>query len=416
VTELLRLGTGLRAALQTDYYRRWAAWFLGDRAERALSPSSRSGISDWFRKLAHDSHFHESAWFLLRLREALQYQPADAALAANLARLLVTTGPSENARALAEADWLSRRALALAPHDAESWRARALYLERTGNLAGALAAIDRGTEMGPDNLGVWLAKVTLLEKAGRAQEALAAFNRAFEVGRTTSWPGIDVAGYLFRQRAAFLERRGRIVEARPDLHRSTGIPPHDPQTPPHLIDLTPFFNGFLAGAWTDEQLSRKDLIRLPQGRQNFGDVEWDIRGLIQLAGLRLRSLHPEYPEKVEGIVVRQRCRRLHFLHAADVAATNGAHLGSYVIHFANGQRHEIPIVYGRDVAAWDLDPPLTNSPPIVAWKGRNRVSVCVQLFKTTWINPHPDVEIETLDFLSNMAQAAPFLVAVTAEP
>jgi hypothetical protein len=37
-------------------------------------------------------------------------------------------------------------------------------------------------------------------------------------------------------------------------------------------------------------------------------------------------------------------------------------------------------------------------------------------YKTTWMNPLPDTEIVSLDYVSAMAPSAPFLLAVTAEP
>ena len=52
----------------------------------------------------------------------------------------------------------------------------------------------------------------------------------------------------------------------------------------------------------------------------------------------------------------------------------------------------------------------------IAWSGFNSAKVVVRLFKTTWVNPLPETEIVSLDYVSTMAPAAPFLLAVTAEP
>jgi hypothetical protein len=37
------------------------------------------------------------------------------------------------------------------------------------------------------------------------------------------------------------------------------------------------------------------------------------------------------------------------------------------------------------------------------------------LYKSTRDNPHPDVELVSIDFCSSMSPATPFLVALTAE-
>jgi hypothetical protein len=56
----------------------------------------------------------------------------------------------------------------------------------------------------------------------------------------------------------------------------------------------------------------------------------------------------------------------------------------------------------------------------VAWEGANGISRAkggsVRLFWQQWENPHPDLKLASFDFLSNMARAAPFLVALTVEP
>ena len=55
----------------------------------------------------------------------------------------------------------------------------------------------------------------------------------------------------------------------------------------------------------------------------------------------------------------------------------------------------------------------------VAWKGDNErtrdLDYTIQLYKYTWINPSPDIEMETLDFISDGMESAPFLMAITVE-
>jgi hypothetical protein len=51
----------------------------------------------------------------------------------------------------------------------------------------------------------------------------------------------------------------------------------------------------------------------------------------------------------------------------------------------------------------------------IAWHGSHARS-SISLFKYTWTNPLPNVAIDTIDFVSAMTRAAPFLVAITCEP
>jgi hypothetical protein len=38
------------------------------------------------------------------------------------------------------------------------------------------------------------------------------------------------------------------------------------------------------------------------------------------------------------------------------------------------------------------------------------------LTKSTWVNPMPQTEIASIDYVSAMTTAEPFLIAITAEP
>jgi hypothetical protein len=95
----------------------------------------------------------------------------------------------------------------------------------------------------------------------------------------------------------------------------------------------------------------------------------------------------------------------------------GNQVGSYVIHFtSNPAPLVLPLFYGRDLRDWHVSP---NEPPpgelALAWMDQRARSGPVRLFKTTWVNPAPDNEVESIDFISTMSNPAPFLVAITAD-
>lgn len=58
--------------------------------------------------------------------------------------------------------------------------------------------------------------------------------------------------------------------------------------------------------------------------------------------------------------------------------------------------------------------------PVEAWSGENPKSRAqhktIQLDLVTWEHLRPDVEITSLDLVSTLQKAAPFLVAVRLEP
>jgi len=119
--------------------------------------------------------------------------------------------------------------------------------------------------------------------------------------------------------------------------------------------------------------------------------------------------------------VGRRCARLYFLHGTGWLAEPTQQIGSYVVHYTDGQQEEIPIRYAEDVENWwwnlSLPPPPHHQPP-PAWLGTNHATGernRIRLYVTSWSNPRPDVPIATLDFTSARSASYPFLIAVTME-
>ena len=194
-------------------------------------------------------------------------------------------------------------------------------------------------------------------------------------------------------------------------------PPRDPATPPRLIDLSRHYNALLTEHWHEGEGS-SDLSELPHGVQTLAGVPFDLRGLIQV-GAHSRRGEP-YPREVAGVAVGLASERLHFLHAAIFAFDPpGTQIGNYVVRYAEGQTHEIPIVIGRDLADWWSQDVEDLTQMQIAWSGQNESSRVagrtIRLFKTTWENPRPAEVIQSLDFVTTNPRACPFLVAVTAD-
>jgi len=193
----------------------------------------------------------------------------------------------------------------------------------------------------------------------------------------------------------------------------TQIPPRDPQTATNLIDLSRYYNASFQRNWHNLADPENDLASLPTGVQTFAGVPFDVRGLIQVGA----QIGIKFPREVQGIVIGQPCRRLHFLHSAVHAhvVPDGTPIGRYVIHYARSDPIVLPIVVGQDVANWWEAPAGADPPSGVAWRGTNSAGHRVRLFKTTWENPRPDECVEHLDLVSDQDRTAPFLVAITAE-
>lgn len=252
-------------------------------------------------------------------------------------------------------------------------------------------------------------------------------NLSFD-GRIYDSPSMWELAFTNRVNAAELTEAHLFADdspsTRPPAHATGGrhFTARDPKTSPELIDLTTFYNAMLTETWHGRGGNGNDLSALPEGVQTFGGQQFDVRGIVQLKG-KADSV-TNFPAEVRGIKVHQKCRHLYFLHSAGVGrpADEGKQVGTYVVHYASQQmRVDIPIIYGQAMRDWHTS---ANEGALgdtlkVVWKGQNAVSTragqSIRLFMTTWTNPVPDFEVESLDLEGNMANPGPFIIAVTAD-
>jgi hypothetical protein len=208
----------------------------------------------------------------------------------------------------------------------------------------------------------------------------------------------------------------------PDLSK---IPARDPKADARMVDLTGKYNALLSEQWHPDAQGIppgvNHLGSLPRGIQKLGGVDFDVRGLIQLTGTLADAAGASFPESQAGIKVGRKCKRLHFLQASGWSGAEGKVVGKYVLHYAGGETATLNIVYGTDTLDWWKSSAEAKAPQsaTVAWAGSNPATeglgASLWLFKRAYDNPKPDLKIETLDFVSTQAEAAPFLVAVTVE-
>jgi WD40 repeat protein len=201
------------------------------------------------------------------------------------------------------------------------------------------------------------------------------------------------------------------------------IPERSPDAPPNLVDLTRFYNAGLNETWFPSNYVGRanDLSQIPSGVQKFNGVLFDVRGVIQLSGTALENLGGKFPDKVTGIPVQRKARKLHFMQGASWEALYGTTIGKYQINYANGERREVKLVFGKNVRDWWFPPtqPQTTTEAAVAWQGNNPASqqmgMAIRIYQMGWNNPLPDEVIDSIDFISMMEKPAPFLLAITTE-
>jgi len=193
------------------------------------------------------------------------------------------------------------------------------------------------------------------------------------------------------------------------------VPPRSSSATVNQLDLTSFYNAALDSAWHSDN-EKLALRQFPAGLFRLSQTTFDARGIIQLSSLEMLRQRPVFPDRVTGIPVGIKARRIHFLHGTVWPATDGAHVGDYVIHYADKQQHVFPVIYGVDLRDWNVgsDPKTQTGRGSVAWSVWQQ-PYAFRLFKSTWNNPLPELELSSIDFASRMQGSAPFLIAVTVE-
>jgi hypothetical protein len=194
-----------------------------------------------------------------------------------------------------------------------------------------------------------------------------------------------------------------------------------------FVDLDSHMNHDLAENLTGVG-STNSLAQLPTGEQTLGGVKFRVGpGMIQLGSRKV----PAFPEKAEGIPVDHKFRKLHILQSTHYGrgksgdgwhVDDGVQIGQYVVHYEDGSKQGIPIIYGEDVRDWyfnDGEPGPSRAKTV--WKGDNEVATKIgshlRVYLTTWTNPKPDKKVLTIDFTSDKSEtlAAPFCISMSTE-
>ena len=114
------------------------------------------------------------------LEEALRYGPTNALCLARLAQVQARWNSTIGVPILAQLDWLTRRAMDLAPDEPVVQRAGALAPARHSDSAGALQLMERVRQAGFEETCFLVDFTDLLVKARRLPEAYAVFEAALK--------------------------------------------------------------------------------------------------------------------------------------------------------------------------------------------------------------------------------------------
>ncbi|MCI0536854.1 MAG: protein kinase [Verrucomicrobiales bacterium] len=194
-------------------------------------------------------------------------------------------------------------------------------------------------------------------------------------------------------------------------------PRRDPTTPPELIDLSNLYNAPMLGNWYFDVPDSRPLP-LKRGLENYHGIEFDIRGIVHLRPAALQyQMGFHFPNEVRRIRVGRNVELIHFLHG--LIEWDGPYsIGSYIVHYKDGNRVELPLLAGTNIQFWKVSmrPPLPRNMH-VAWQGQFPVSADrsrdTVLYRWAWENPRPATEVDSIDL--RVESASMFLLGITVE-
>ena len=177
----------------------------------------------------------------------------------------------------------------------------------------------------------------------------------------------------------------------------------------------------------------RDLSHIPHGEVVFSGVPYLIRDFktspaascVMLAGPGARG---QLPNEVKGLKVGAKADVLFFLHTLnrvsdwrpDRPGANPPAVFMYVMNYADGQKMQVPVLYGEGVDNWVAKQPAGLKSASVAWAapfpGEKSDDEAV-VYQFQWTNPRPEVTIDSVDMKygpEGNRFGAPALLALTA--
>lgn len=194
-------------------------------------------------------------------------------------------------------------------------------------------------------------------------------------------------------------------------------PAGGPPRPGFLVDLSPYCTQALADkpeapGWLGYGHTR-DLSSLPTGRVRLGGTTFLVpsgeRNAVMLWGTYAGKA--ALPVEVKGIAIGKRAAKLLFLHVCGWAAKPGERVGAYRVHYADGTRTDIPLVYARNIA--EATHPSILVSARTAWQGEMGDGTPAKVYLYQWDNPNPEKRISAIDFVSAKTRAAPVLLGLS---
>lgn len=187
---------------------------------------------------------------------------------------------------------------------------------------------------------------------------------------------------------------------------------------PVPLDLTPHVRLKVANF---DKSPRFPWKAVPRGTQTYANIPVQIDGCIFLWGEGNEKIGLKYPEKVEGIAVKQKFETLYVYHACFYEGKAGDAVYEIVFHYADDTHSSEKVLCAEDVRDWYVKPDEKQPGPsgkrsVLAWTGdfdsgdrKQSLRFCLTAIE----NPYPKLEVTTIDLVSSKTRTAGCILSLT---
>ena len=173
------------------------------------------------------------------------------------------------------------------------------------------------------------------------------------------------------------------------------------------------------GGWTD-QGPRTDLRNLQAGDYAWNKVPFRVEKGNACFIMKNKQRPSENLPDSGKVDINTKADVLAFLHTGGWQNADTIH-STYVIHYADGTKAEIPVIGGKNILDWtqpaERAAEIKYKPEmgllLQATKVASPKLVQVSIWMLLWTNPHPEKEISTIEVIG-ANQGIPGLIAVSA--
>lgn len=158
----------------------------------------------------------------------------------------------------------------------------------------------------------------------------------------------------------------------------------------------------------------EDLANAPTGMFTLNGIPFRLADSThENSAIRVASTmdtEAVYPKEV-NLPLNTEAKSLFFLQTTARFDKTGKKAGSYIVHYSDGTQVEIPLIYGKNITAWNDAKECSEA--IATWAAYDENDDTILLRAIEWSNPSPEKIIASIDIVSGGTESGIALLGIS---